>query len=138
MYCMPQAGLKAGLVTGYEKLIQDADRLGAYEVLLRGLPIDENALAQSAYAEVDPAGHFLGCEHTMQNYETAFYEADMSDNESFERWEEMGSKDSARRAYERWNQLLDDYEQPSMDEAIHDGLLDFVERRKAELPDAWY
>ncbi len=130
--------LEGGLVTGYEKLVQDADRLGAYQVMLGGLPLDDNALAQSAYHEVEPAGHFLGCSHTMANYETAFYEAPLSDSESFEKWEEMGSKDSARRAYERWNQLLHDYQQPTMDDAVHDALLDHVARRKQQLPEAWY
>jgi trimethylamine--corrinoid protein Co-methyltransferase len=138
-YVLHAAGwLEGGLVTGYEKLIQDADRLSSYQVLMGGMSVDENALARSAYSEVEPAGHFLGCEHTMNNYETAFHEMPMSDNESFERWEEMGSKDSAQRAYERWNQLLNDYTVPDIDDAKHDELLDFMARRKRELPDAWY
>ncbi|MFT6006035.1 MAG: trimethylamine--corrinoid protein Co-methyltransferase [Pseudoalteromonas tetraodonis] len=130
--------LEGGLVTGYEKLIQDADRLTGYQKLMGGMPIDENAIAQSAYSEVEPAGHFLGCEHTMSNYETAFHEMPLSDNESFERWEELGSKDSAYRAYERWNTLLNEYELPDIDAGMHDELVEFVERRKRELPDAWY
>ena len=130
--------LEGGLVTGYEKLIQDADRLGAYQVMLGGMAMDENALARSAYGEVEPAGHFLGCSHTMGNYETAFYESAMSDSESFEQWQEQGGEDSVRRAYRRWNQLLADYQRPDMDDAVHDRLTDFMVRRKAELPDAWY
>jgi trimethylamine--corrinoid protein Co-methyltransferase len=130
--------LEGGLSTGYEKLVQDADRLGAYQVMLSGLPIDENALARSAYAEVEPSGHFLGCSHTMANYETAYYDASLSDSESVEQWEDQGSKDSARRAYERWNQLLNDYEAPPMDEAKDEEIKEFVAKRKSEIPDAWY
>ncbi len=130
--------LEGGLVTGYEKLVQDADRLGAYQVMLGGMPMDENALARSAYYEVEPAGHFLGCSHTMANYETAFYESALSDSESFEQWEDQGSKDSAQRAYERWNQILKDYQQPKMEEAVHEQLLAYMTIRKEQLPDAWY
>lgn len=130
--------LEGGLVTGYEKLIQDADRLGGYQVLLDGMPSDENAMARSAYDEVSPAGHFLGCSHTMANYETVFYDSAMSDSESFEQWQDNGSEDSAKRAYRRWNTLLEQYEAPPMDEAVHERLVDFMNRRKAELPDAWY
>ena len=138
-YVLHAAGWsEGGLATGYEKLIQDADRLGAYQRLMGGLMVDDNALGQSAYAEVEPAGHFLGCQHTMDNYQTAFHETTLSDSEAFERWEEMGSKDSARRAYERWNQMLNDYQLPDFDQATHDELVDFVARRKVELPDAWY
>lgn len=130
--------LEGGLVTGYEKLVQDADRLGAYQVMLGGMPMDENALARSAYHEVEPAGHFLGCSHTMANYETAFYESALSDSESFEQWEDQGSKDSAQRAYERWNQILKDYQEPKMEEAVHEQLLAYMTTRKEQLPDAWY
>ncbi len=130
--------LEGGLCTGFEKLVMDADRLGAYQVLLEGLPVDDNALARSAYGEVEPAGHFLGCSHTMANYQTAFYEAVLSDSENVENWEEKGSQDMALRASYRCRQLLGDYQAPELDAAVDEELRDFVARRKAELPDAWY
>jgi len=130
--------LEAGLVTSFEKLILDADRLGAYRVLLSGIALDDNAFARDAYGEVEPAGHFLGCGHTMANYETAYYDATMSDSESFEQWTERGEKDAMVRAHERWNAMLADYEAPAIDEARDDALKDFVARRKAEMKDAWY
>jgi len=130
--------LEGGLCTGYEKLVIDADRLGAYQVMLSGLPTDDNALARDAYGEVEPAGHFLGCSHTMANYETAYYDALLSDSNNVEQWEEEGSKDTARRAYERWNQLLRDYEAPLLDEEKDEELQDYIARRKQEIPDAWY
>lgn len=130
--------LEGGLATGYEKLVLDADRLGAYQVMLSGLALDDNALARGAYHEVEPSGHFLGSSHTMANYETAYYDAVLSDSESVEQWEEQGAKDSARRAFERWNSILDSYEAPAMDEARDEELRSFIERRKSQLPDAWY
>jgi trimethylamine--corrinoid protein Co-methyltransferase len=130
--------LEGGLTTGYEKLILDADRLGAYQVLLSGMPVDDNAMARDAYGEVEPAGHFLGCAHTMRNYETAFYEAAMSDSDNVESWEERGSKDSEMRAFDRWKQMLNDYEPPPIDAAVNEELEGYVARRKRELPDAWY
>ncbi len=130
--------LEGGLVTDYEKLVLDADRLGAYQVMLRGMPLDENALARDAYREVEPAGHFLGCAHTMANYETAFYDAKLSDSESFEQWTERGERDAAARAHERWRAILREHESPPMDEATDEGLREFVARRKEETADAWY
>ncbi len=130
--------LEGGLTTGYEKLVLDADRLGAYQVMLAGLPLDENALARDAYYEVQPSGHFLGSAHTLANYETAYYDAVLSDSESVEQWQEQGAKDSARRAFERWNQLLNEYEAPYMDAGKDEELKEWIEKRKAELPDAWY
>ena len=117
--------LEGGLVTGYEKLLLDADRLGAYQVMLDGLKLDDNAMARDAYHEVEPAGHFLGCDHTMRNYETAFYEAALSDSDSFEQWESAGASDAATRAFDRWQQMLKDYEAPPMDESVRESLDEF-------------
>jgi trimethylamine--corrinoid protein Co-methyltransferase len=130
--------LEGGLCTGYEKLVMDADRLGSYQVLLGGLPLDDNAFARDAYAEVEPGGHFLGCAHTMANYETAYYDAVLSDSENVESWEEQGAKDMARRAYERWNRLLKEYPGSTLDAAKDEELRTWIEKRKAEIPDAWY
>lgn len=130
--------LEGGLATGYEKLVLDADRLGAYEVVLRGFATDDDALGSDAYGDVEPGGHFLGAAHTLAHYTTAFYEAQLSDSNSVEQWEEQGSKDAARRACERWQQLLAEYEPPPLDPARREALDDYVARRKAALPDAWY
>ncbi|MEM7667973.1 MAG: trimethylamine methyltransferase family protein [Pseudomonadota bacterium] len=130
--------LEGGLSTGYEKLVLDADRLGAYQVMLQGLPIDDNAIASAAYDDVEPAGHFLGSGHTMANYETAYYDAVMSDSESCEQWEERGEKDSLTRAHERWKTMLSSYEAPPLDEGTLEELQDFVARKKAATADAWY
>jgi trimethylamine--corrinoid protein Co-methyltransferase len=131
--------LEGGLCTGFEKLIMDADRLGSYQKLLsQGLDVSDEAMARDAYDEVAPGGHFLGCGHTMRNYQTAFYEPKLSDSENVESWEEAGSKDMRARAYERWTGMLESYEAPPMDDAMHEELETFVARRKEELPDAWY
>lgn len=131
--------LEGGLCTGFEKLIMDADRLGSYQkVLSQGLDTSDEAFARDAYGEVKAGGHFLGCAHTMRNYQTAFYEPRLSDSENVESWEEGGSKDMRRRAYERWNQMLNDYQPPEMDEAKKEELAAYVAKRKEEIPDAWY
>jgi trimethylamine--corrinoid protein Co-methyltransferase len=131
--------LEGGLVTGFEKLIMDADRLGSYQKLLHiGLETDENALAREAYNQVRPGGHFLGSDHTMQNYKEAFYEPKLSDSENVESWEDSGSKDMRKRAYERWNNMLGNYEAPLLDASKKEELHEYVIRRKKEIPEAWY
>jgi len=130
--------LEGGLCTGFEKLVMDADRLGAYQKLLGGLDASDEALARDASGEVAPAGHFLGCAHTMRNYQTAFYEPKLSDSENVESWEENGSKDMRRRAFERWNAMLDGYEAPPINAGTDEALQDYVARRKSEIPEAWY
>jgi trimethylamine--corrinoid protein Co-methyltransferase len=62
----------------------------------------------------------------------------LSDSENVESWEEGGSKDMRKRAFERWNEMLKQYEPPALDAAKKEALTDYVARRKSELPDAWY
>ena len=130
--------LEGGLATGFEKLIMDADRLGAYQKLMSGLDLSEDHLARDAFEAVEPGGHFLGSDHTMRHYQNAFYDATLSDSDNVENWEEQGAKDMRRRAYEKWNKMLESYEKPALPADTEEALLDFVARRKSELPDAWY
>lgn len=131
--------LEGGLCTGFEKLIMDADRLGSYQkVLSQGLDVSDDALARDAYGEVAPGGHFLGCAHTMRNYQTAFYEPKLSDSENVESWEDAGSQDMRARANARVKQMLAEYQAPPIEDSTREALEEFVAKRKEELPDAWY
>ena len=52
-----------------------------------------------AFSEVGPGNHFFGCAHTMANYESAFYESELSDTQSFENWRDQGEKTAEARAF---------------------------------------
>ncbi len=130
--------LEGALVMGYEKFVLDADRLGAMQKVIGGIAVDENSLGREAYLEVPPGQHFLGCAHTLANYRTAFYDAQMSDSESFEQWAEEGANDSVARAHKRWRQLLDSYQPPPLDAATDEALRDYIAGKKASRADAWY
>ncbi len=129
--------LEGALTISYEKLMLDADHLGALHIFLRGLALDDNAFAMDAFAEVGPGNHFFGAAHTLANYETAFYESELADVQSFENWHDGGELDSVVRANRKWKQLLADYEAPPLDDATDEALQDFMARRKKSMPDIW-
>jgi trimethylamine--corrinoid protein Co-methyltransferase len=130
--------LEGGLSMGYEKFIMDADFCAALHVWMAGLKIDDNQIALDAFREVGPGKHFFGCAHTLANYETAFWDSAVADNNSFEQWRDEGTKDAPTRAAARWKRLLAEYEAPKMDPGVEEELADFVRRRKAERPDQWH
>jgi trimethylamine--corrinoid protein Co-methyltransferase len=130
--------LEGGLVMDYEKFVLDADHLGMMHVFMKGLALDDNAFAMDAFREVGPGSHFLGCAHTMANYETAFIEPELSDSTSFEQWRDAGEQDARTRAHARWTGMLARYEAPAIDAGTDEALKAFMAKRKAELPDAWH
>ena len=83
-----------------------------------------------------PGSHFLGCDHTLANFETAFFRSTVADNNSFEQWEADGSLDHAQRANKLWKQMLQSYEPPPIDPGVDEALQEFITRRKAEFPDS--
>ncbi|WP_424947519.1 trimethylamine methyltransferase family protein [Candidatus Spongiihabitans sp.] len=130
--------LEGGLASSYEKLVMDADQLGMMQVFAQGVNLSENAQALSAIREVGPGTHFLGCEHTQNNFKSAFYRSNIADNNSFEQWQSEGSMDAVMRANKLWKQMLNDYVAPELDPAIDEALLEFIEKRKNSFADSNY
>ena len=128
--------LEGGLVAGYEKFVLDADQASALPSLLAGVDLSENGQAMDALREVGPGNHFLGATHTQANFMDAFWRSELANNDSFEAWEAAGAEDSIRRANGRWKRMLAEYESPPIDPAVDEALGEFVQGRKASMPDA--
>jgi trimethylamine--corrinoid protein Co-methyltransferase len=128
--------MEGGLASSYEKFVMDTDQLGMMHVLAKGIDLSENGQALEAFHQVKPGGHFLGCEHTQKNFESAFYRSFVADNNSVEQWEAEGRLDEAQRANKLWKKMLADYEPPAIDPGVDEGLREFIEKKKASMPDA--
>ena len=102
------------------------------------MALDENGFAMDAFREVGPGSHFLGSAHTLRNYETAFFDFELSDNNSFEQWSQEGAHDILWRANHKWKAMLDAYQPPSLDPGRNEALLAFIAERKASMPDTNY
>ena len=129
--------LEGGLVSSFEKFVMDADQLGVLHKLAEGVPVDVNAQAMDAIAEVGPGGHYLGCAHTQANFQSAFWRSQVLDYKPFETWDEEGARDTQALAAERVAKLLETYQQPALDPAIAEALDAYVAEKKAAMPDAF-
>lgn len=128
--------MEGGLASSYEKFVMDCDQLGMMHVLAKGIDLSENGQGMEAFREVPPGGHFLGCAHTQANFETAFYRSSVADNNSVEQWEAEGRLDAPQRANALWKKMLAEYEAPPIDPGVDEALRDYIERKKASMPDA--
>jgi len=88
-------------------------------------------------AEIGPGGNFLASPHTLARYKDAFFQSQLFDSTSFEQWRDNGSPDAAQRADTHVRATLAEFEPPALDGAIDEALLDFIARRKSEMPDSF-
>lgn len=127
--------MEGGLCLSYEKFMQDADHLAMMSRLVAGYDLRDDEFALDAFREVGPGQHYLGAAHTLQRFAEAFHISEVLDSNSFEQWSDQGSQTAAQRANAAYKRLLAAYEAPDIDVAIDEALVEFVDRRKRELPD---
>ncbi|MEP3048910.1 MAG: trimethylamine methyltransferase family protein [Roseibium sp.] len=138
-FVLHSAGFLDGLLSmSYEKFMMDVDFCGALHTYLDGVVVDDNTLAIDAFQEVGPGNHYFGCAHTLKNYENAFFDSALADNDPFEKWEASGSVDAATRANTAWKKTLAEFEAPKLDEGRREALSDFVTQKKSSVEDKWY
>jgi trimethylamine--corrinoid protein Co-methyltransferase len=128
--------LEAGLCCGYSKFATDCEQLIGWYKYAQGLSFDDFKEAMAAIREVGPAGHFLGTQHTLEHFESAFFMPSIMDFNSFEQWSAEGSKDHDTRGREKAAAMLAAFEEPKLDEGIAAGLGEFIARRERELPNS--
>ena len=124
--------LEGGLLASYEKMVIDADLLNMVTAMLEPVVIDDAALAVEAIAEVGPAGHFFGIQHTQDRYATEHFQPMVSSWANFETWDEGGRIEAHQRAEALARTLVDAHQEPPMTADRRAALDDFVERRVAE------
>ncbi len=132
-YVLHGAGwIEGGLCTSYEKMIIDAEMIQMLKEFMQPIATSKDDLAVDAIAEVGPASHFFQSPHTMARYKDAFYQPLLSDWQNFENWSDGGAQDATMRANQIWQNILAEYQEPKMDEAIEAELDEFVTKRIAE------
>jgi trimethylamine--corrinoid protein Co-methyltransferase len=126
--------LEGGLIASPEKFIMDCDVLQQIQRYMdpETYATTPDDIAVDAIREVGPDGHYFGCQHTQERYETAFYSPLISDWSNYEAWDLNGGVWTAERAHEMYKGIMAEFEAPPMDAAIRDELSAFVARRKSE------
>lgn len=128
--------LDGGLCVSFEKFVMDADHLIMLQKFCEGMDLSDNAQALDAIREVGPGFHFLGCQHTQDNFRNAFCGSPVWHTDSYEDWVDGGSLTAAQRANPIWKKTLKDYQAPEMDAALDEALTQYVTEKKASVPDA--
>lgn len=124
--------LEGGLTVSYEKMITDIEVLQMVAEMCAATSADDADIALDALAEVGPAGHFFGASHTMQRYQTEFYEPLVADWSNFGTWTERGEQTASERATGIWKGILEADWRPEVDGARVEALEAYIAKRSAE------
>ena len=125
---------EAGMHCSTAKFIVDAEQCAMAYRMAEGPKWHDFDEALAAVRDVGPGGHYLGHDHTQENFQTAFFMPEMFDNNSIEQWTAEGSVETTERALTQAKKLLSQYEEPKLDEAKNEALLDYIARREREIP----
>ncbi|MEM7293863.1 MAG: trimethylamine methyltransferase family protein [Pseudomonadota bacterium] len=135
-FVLSTAGYMEGaMAQSYAKYAIDIEQMELFYRLGRGPDFADFDSAIAAINDVEIGNHYLGSAHTLANFETAFSMPAMMDHNSFEQWAAEGSKDAKQRGVDKVKQMLEDYEEPALDPAVDEALLDFIAQREREIGD---
>ena len=125
---------EAGMHCSTAKFVVDAEQCAMGHRMASGIRWDDFDEALAAVRDVGPGGHYLGHQHTQDNFGRAFFMPELFDNNNIDQWQADGAKDTTARALEKAQQMLRDYEEPALDPATDEALNDFIARREREIP----
>ena len=127
--------LESALCQSYAKAMLDGEQMRMMYKLGSGVNMEELDPAMDAVREIEPGDHYLGTQHTLANFETAFFMPELMDGDSYEQWNAMGAVDSNTRGLTMARTALADYEEPAMDSAVLEELGAYRDRLCSELPE---
>ena len=127
--------LESAMCQSYAKWVLDSEQLELMYRLGSGVSFDDLDEVLDSMRSVPAGGHHLGTEHTLANFQTAFSMPEMMNSDNYEQWLADGSQSAEERAAARCRQMLEEYEEPKLEDHVREELDDYVARRDAELPD---
>ena len=118
------------------KFMVDAEQCAMAYRMAQGPNFDDFDEALLTIPDIGPGGHYLGHPHTQENFQSAYFMPELFDNNSIEQWQAEGAVEINERALQRARDLLNEYEEPKLDEGVNEALLDYIARREREIPAA--
>ena len=127
---------EAGMHCSMAKFVIDAEQCAMAYRMAEGIRWDDFDEAIAAVGDVGPGGHYLGHPHTLANFQRAFFMPELFDNNSIEQWQAEGGIEANERALKYARDLLNAYQEPTLDADVNEALLDYIARRERDIPAA--
>jgi trimethylamine--corrinoid protein Co-methyltransferase len=125
--------LEQGLTSSAELMVASDEIIDMVKRILQGIPVTDDSKALHVMEDVGPGGHFLAHDHTYERFKDHIWQPKLIDRQNFEGWKDAGSKTYRQRVNEKVIEILDQEEEPLIEESMFTEL-----KRICELADEKY
>jgi trimethylamine---corrinoid protein Co-methyltransferase len=121
------AGLiDSGMSIAYEQYVADNEILGMCMRAVKGIDIDEDALAVDVINDVGPGGNYLMHTHTVDHMKSEFFYNKVSDRQPYVKWNKEGALDTAERAKIIAKDILANHKPLSIEKSIEEQIIETI------------
>ncbi|MEE9261969.1 MAG: trimethylamine methyltransferase family protein, partial [Dehalococcoidia bacterium] len=126
--------LEGGLAFSPEAAVLGDEVIGMVRRMMRGLSIDDDALAVDTIRSVGHGGSFLTTEHTFRHYKREQWQPTLLCRTTFASWVEGGSKPMGEQVKEKLAKIIRSHQVKPLPDEVKAQISDIIERRKQSLP----
>ena len=112
------AYLGSGMVGALEALVLNDEIISYTRKVLDGINIDEDALALEVINKVGHGGHYMGEDHTLENFRNEFWQTDLLNRDMLDSWRDKGEKTLGDKLKEKVKSILENHEPEPLSEEV--------------------
>ena len=121
-------GLEAAMTFSLELAVLGDEITGMVKQIMRGIHVDDDALALDTIDSIGPGGHFLTSAHTLQYFKQAMWQSTIMNRQAFDSWTREGSKKTRQLIKEKLNTILASHQPKPLPEDIQRELSDYIDQ----------
>jgi trimethylamine---corrinoid protein Co-methyltransferase len=123
-------GLEAAMTFSLESAVLGDEIVGMVKRILKGIPMDDDALALNAIHAVGPAGHHLDTQHTFQYFKDEQWQTTLLNRKTIDVWSQEGCKMTKQLVKEKLNDILDTHQPEPLPDEVQEQLTKIIDAAK--------
>ena len=124
--------LEGALIGSLEMLVMTDEIAGMAKRFMRGIPVNEETLAEEAIHQVGPGGHFLAEVHTLKHFRQEHWHPTLMDRQNYHSWMEDGGKSMGERVKHKVKEILKNHKPKPLPEKVRKQVRTIRERSEKE------
>lgn len=125
--------LEYGLTGSLDMLAIGDEIVGMTRKIIKGIEVNEERTARGVIDAVQPAGNYLGEEHTLKYFRTEFWWPTLMNRDRIKDWTEAGCKSLGQRAKEKIQSILQTHQGEKLPEDVLTELKAIIEKAEKSL-----